>query len=44
MAVSQHFTAAVKDLYGDEWRRFVWACRRDDQVVSDDLVYLEDYQ
>ena len=44
VAVPQHLTASAKELYGEEWRRFVWACRRDDQIMPDDLIYLEDYQ
>ena len=44
VAVPQHLMASSKELYGDEWRRFVWACRRVDQKIPDDLVHLEDYQ
>ena len=44
IAVPQHLTASSKELYGEEWRRFVWACRREEEEAPDDLIYLEEFQ
>lgn len=44
MAVPRYLTASALELYGDDSRRYVWASRREDQLVPDDMVHLEEFQ
>lgn len=43
VAVPQHLLASSKELYGDEWRRFVWANRENEDIPTD-LSHLSEFQ
>lgn len=44
VAVPQHLLASSKELYGDEWRRFVWANRKITEQMPTDLRRLTEFQ
>ena len=43
VAVPKELTTSSKELFGEEWRRFVWGCRREGEEVPNDLIYLEEF-
>ena len=43
VAVPEELTTSSTELVGEEWQRYVWACRRVDQKVPNDLIYLDDF-
>ncbi len=44
VAVPEHLLASSRELDGDEWRRFVWANRRNTERMPDDLQPLIEFQ
>ena len=44
VAVPQHLLASTRQLHGDEWTRYVWACRRTNEYIPDDLSDLDQFQ
>ena len=43
VAVPRHLLVSIKELHGDEWRQFVWANRREDQLLPESSFDLENY-
>jgi hypothetical protein len=44
VAVPVELLASTKELYGEEWRRFVWVNRKGSEPLPKDLEYLEDFR
>jgi hypothetical protein len=43
VAVPKELTTSSKELFGEDWRRLVWGCRRKSEEVPKDLICLKEF-
>lgn len=44
VAIPDELLSSMAEVVGDDWRRFVWINRRGDELMPEELNYLQEYQ